>query len=113
MEMKFFRAARGEGKTKWLLERAIEARNAGMDLWYIGSSKTMESLYNMWKTELHELCPIKNAGELSVTKRPKDNCCFLTDNFLDNVGNVGFWKSVVDNIDGVWYITMDKECFVN
>ena len=112
MEMKFFIAARGEGKTKWLFDRAVEARDAGYDLWYIGSSKTMESLSDMWKAELHELCPIKNAGDLSFIKKPR-TACFLTDNIVQNMEQVGFWKSVVDTIDGVWYITMDKECFVN
>lgn len=112
MEMKFFRAARGEGKTKWLFERAIEAKDAGYDVWYVGNKKTMEHLSDMWKSELHELCPIKNVEDLSFIKKPRA-ACFLTDNLVANMEKVGFWKSVVDTIDGVWYITMDKECFVD
>ena len=113
MEMKFFRAGRGEGKTKWLLEQAIGARCAGYDVWYIGNQKTMEALTDMWESELHEVCPIKNVGDTSFLTKSSAACCFLTDNFVENIEKVGFWKSVVDRIDGVWYLTMDKECFVD
>lgn len=113
MEMKFFRAARGEGKTKWLLEQAIGARAAGYDVWYIGNRKTMEALVDMWESALHEMCPIKNVGEASVFSKSSAACCFLTDNFVENIEKVGFWKSVVDKIDGVWYLTMGKEYFVD
>ena len=113
MEMKFFRAGRGEGKTKWLFEKAVGAREAGYDVWYIGNRKTMESLSNMWHSELRELCPIQTVGGLSFLTQSSAARCFLTDNFLENIESVGFWKSVVDKMDGVWYITMDKECFVD
>ena len=112
MEIKVFRAARGEGKTKWLLEHAIDERNAGYDVWYVGNRKTMESLSYMWQSEFRELCPIKNIGEWTNSTR-SGTYCFLTDNFLENVETVGFWKRVLDRENGVWYITMDKECFVD
>lgn len=112
MDMKFFRAARGEGKTKWLLDKAVGAREAGYELWYIGNKKTMESLSNMWKSQLHELCPVKHIGEWHYS--PQNGVyCFLTDNFLENVEMIGFWKGVIDQNDGIWYLTMDKECFVD
>lgn len=112
MEMKFFRAGRGEGKTKWLLEQAIGAREAGYDVWYVGNKKTMEHLSDMWRSAFHELCPIKHIERWHYS--PQNGIyCFLTDNFLENVEMIGFWKGVINQKDGVWYITMDKEYFVN
>ena len=112
MEMKIFRCGRGGGKTKWLFERAVEARDAGHNLLYVGGKGTMKSLSDMWMAELHELCPIKNISEWTRSSRSVENC-FLTDNFLENIETVGFWKRVIDREDGAWYITMDKEFFVD
>lgn len=112
MEMKIFRCCRGGGKTKWLLERAVEARDTGYNLWYVGGKGTMKSLSDMWMAELHELCPIKNVQDLSFIKKPR-SACFLTDGLIENMNEVGFWKSVADTVDGAWYITMDKEFFVD
>ena len=46
--IKIFRANRGEGKTKWLVERAKECAEAGYHLYYIGwipSYKKVKMLY--------------------------------------------------------------------
>ena len=34
--IKIFRANRGEGKTKWLFERAVEEISNGKHLYYVG-----------------------------------------------------------------------------
>ena len=113
MEMIFFRACRGEGKTKWLFDQAIRAREAKVDIWYVGNRKTMDSLSKMWIEQFHELCPIKNIGEWRPAESRRNVGCFLTDGLIENIEMVGFWKKVVDDINGVWYITMDKECFID
>ena len=112
MEMKFFRAGRGEGKTQWLLERAIDARNAGYDVWYVGNLKTMDSLSDMWRAQMREICPIKHIGQWNCSSSG-GAYCFVTDNVIDNIETVGFWRSVLNTRDGVWYLTIDKELFVD
>lgn len=113
MNIKFFKAYRGEGKTKWLFERAVEAKNDGYKLVYVGKPETMQGLANMWKFEMHELCPIEMVGYALEKVSIGAKYCFLTDELLMNMGDVGFYYSIVREKDGVWYITMDQSNFVN
>lgn len=112
-DIKIFRANRGEGKTKWLFERAVEARDAGCELWYIGANGTMFGLSEMWRAEMHEPCPIKNTNGSYGPQSKTANHCFLTDEFIPNMYMAGFWSNIVKQFDGTWYITMDTGDFVN
>ena len=55
MNVQIFKANRGEGKTKWLVERAIEAKEAGYELIYVGGDPS--DVNNMWMMQMHEMCP--------------------------------------------------------
>lgn len=113
MNIKIFRANRGEGKTKWLFERAVEAYESGRDLYYVGSNNTMEAFTYMWEANMHTKCPIINTFNTWKTIDPLKSHCFITDGLLSNAGYVADAKTYLMQLDGVWYMTMDKEDFVN
>ena len=114
MNVKIFKANRGEGKTKWLVDRAIEAKEAGYELVYIGRNHSKDMFANRWMAEMHELCPVKSAA--SICQYGIDNSikyCFLTDELMHDFECVHPWKSALSDPKNVWYITMDAENFVN
>ena len=114
MNVKIFRANRGEGKTKWLVDRAIEAKKAGYELVYVGNKKAQDKFEHRWTAEMHELCPLKSVISIftpNIDSRVK--YCFLTDDLIDNFTCIHPWQDTFSNADNVWYITMDAANFVN
>lgn len=109
---KIFRAGRGEGKTKWLLDRAVEAHNDGCELYYVGNSKTMFNLVEMWMAETRTLCPIKHIDN-EWHSGFSEKMCFFTDGLIENLYAVDVWREKADNNGVTWYATMNKEDFVN
>lgn len=112
MNIKIFRANRGEGKTKWLFERAVEAYENGYELYYAGKDTTMDSLLKMWRAEMHSACPIKQL-DLLFYADSKKQYCFLTDELISNLARVGVHLYNIKQTNYIWYATMDKEDFVN
>ena len=111
MEIKIFRANRGEGKTEWLVDRGIEAIEAGYELIYVGADQS--AVNNMWMSKMHEMCPAKQTYR--VFEHKVDNSvkyCFLTDDLMDNLSYASSWRTLIKNLDGLWYITMNAEDFV-
>lgn len=108
--IKIFRAGHGEGKTKWLFERAVEEHLNGKHLYYIGVDESMEALVKMWEVTFHEKCPITNWSESKDIIRP---CCILTDEMFANLYDIAMWFNFMKRYDSTWYITADKEYFVN
>lgn len=112
MEIKIFRANHGEGKTEWLVERAIEARANGYELIYVGGN--IEAINKMWMAKMHEMCPAKPVYRVFECKMNNaDKYCFLTDNLMENLSYVTAWHTLMKNTYGVWYVTMCDEDFVN
>ena len=109
--MKIFRANRGEGKTKWLVDRAIEAHDEGKILFYAGCEQSQKRFEEAWMAETHTVCPIKNI-EFYGTSSNKPFCVF-TDNLLKEMWTTSRWYNFVNEQGYEWYATMDKECFVN
>lgn len=111
MKVRFFRARRGEGKTKWLFERALDAKSKGCKLLYVGDQKTMQGVVDIWEAEMHEKCPIELA---SYDNMPNSNkYCLLTDGLTHNMRSVGFSYPLLSDKEGTWYITIDQEDFVD
>lgn len=110
MNMKIFRANRGEGKTKWLFERAADEYGKGKTLYYVGEKTSMKGLTNLWEANFHEMCPIIH---IDAVVRFEDSCCFLTDEMMSNLFAVDMWKRVIVGRDDSWYIAAEKEYFVN
>lgn len=106
--IKIFRANRGEGKTKWLVERAKECASAGRKLYYVGNKTSFERVKRVYEAMYSEKCPIDN-GDAYVTT----DYCFFTDDLMMNAINlVNFKQFIVENRCD-WYITMSKEDFAN
>lgn len=110
--VEIFRANVGEGKTKWLVDKAIEASKEPCVIYYVGSKKSMFKLVEMWMAETQTLCPIKSIYE---NFNPNYNCpyYFLTDELIENMELVGFWWRNAKDKNGIWYITMGNEDFIN
>lgn len=108
--IKIFRANHGEGKTKWLFERAVEESLNGKHLYYVGTERSMETLAGMWETTFHEKCPIINWCDDAKITKP---CCILTDDMFGNLHDISLWFNFMKRYDATWYITADGEYFVN
>ena len=107
--IKIFRANRGEGKTKWLVDRAKECADAGERLYYVGHKTTFEYIKRVYEATYNELCPIMCDDGVSFS--PYDT--FFTDEMIDNMLVVSEYKSYIIDHGCDWYITMSKEDFVN
>jgi hypothetical protein len=110
MNIKIFRANRGEGKTKWLFEMAATEYGKGKTLYYVGEQKSMRALVDLWEANLHERCPIIYIEEV---QRFEDSCCFLTDEMMSNLFYINLWQRIITGRDDPWYIAAEKEYFVN
>jgi hypothetical protein len=107
--IKIFRANRGEGKTKWLADRAKECADAGRKLYYVGGQTTFEHLKRVYEAIYYERCPIQYGNADEVTR----DYCFFTDEFIDNTMAIVKFKPFIVENGCDWYITMSKEDFVN
>lgn len=111
--IKIFRANRGEGKTKWLVEQAMNEYDAGKTCYHLGK---YEDFANIWASVRHELCPIESRRTLTsmpIFTKPQDDMCFFVDEFFLNEAafDVLIFSKMNDN--ATWYITMDQADFVN
>lgn len=109
--IKIFRANRGEGKTKWLVERAFEAYSQGITPIYVGLSRDFDIIRDVWRGVIGTICPIKYIEQCSHISF--EESCFLTDDLFENVSDVSFWGNDILKHRCDWYITMSKEDFVN
>lgn len=104
-----FRASRGEGKTKWLAEKAKECVDDGRDVYYIGWNETFEHLKEVYEVTYGEKCPLKRVGHIDIS----ENTCFFTDELFTNMAAVLPYKSEIVERGYRWFVTMSKEDFVN
>jgi len=109
--VKIFRARRGEGKTKWLVERAAEEYAQGLALIYLGSSKDFDKIREVWFAVMGTACPIEHVDRCMHISFSKS--CFFTDELLKNTFNVSLWCYDILDRGCKWYITMSQEDFVN
>lgn len=107
--IKIFRANRGEGKTKWLADRAKECADAGRKLYYVGNKTSFDSVKRVYEGTYYEKCPIEYGDANYVTR----DYCFFTDEFMINAINLANFKQFIVENGCEWYITMSKEDFVN
>jgi len=108
--IKIFRANRGEGKTRWLVERIKECAKAGERLIYVGSRWTFNNVKIAYESTYKEVYPVEMADDF-LCFTPYDT--FFTDELLDNIVSVAKYKSYIVDNGCDWYITMSKEDFVN
>lgn len=114
MNIKIFRANRGEGKTKWLVNQAIEAAEAGYELVYIGGDVARMNFANMWRSEMHNQFPAKSVYEAMLDDKSSEHkYCLLTDDLIENIGGLTSWAHNLSSNEHMWCITMGAEDFVN
>ena len=107
--VKIFRANRGEGKSKWLVERIKECADAGRNCYYIGWVMSFNQVRRLYEATYYEVCPLKHGEPYKDT----NNNCFFTDEFFGNLLPVQTHQLEVLGSGDPWYITMSKEDFVN
>lgn len=107
--IKIFRAKRGEGKTKWIAERAKECAEVGRKSYYVGNTLSFDCVKRVYEGMYYERCPIEFGDATDVTR----DYCFFTDELLDNTKVVAQFKPFIVENGCEWYITMSKEDFVN
>jgi hypothetical protein len=106
--IKIFRANRGEGKTKWLVEQAQREYDAGKLCVFLGKH---ESFANIWASIRHEACPIEFRDHLYGVPFGEDLCVFVDEFFKNDC-----LRDIVAAMSArhaTWYITMDKAHFVS
>ena len=107
--VKIFRANHGEGKTRWLVECIKECADKGFSCHYIGWKPSFNQVKSLYEAVYHEICPLKHGESYQATS----NSCFFTDGYFDNRVPVFSNQLYIFENQCPWYITMDKEDFVN
>lgn len=111
-----YRANRGEGKTRWLVNKIIDLQslmltstNSSTDpeLVYVGSPGGYELLCHHYETVMNHKCPVKFC---QLGNSIKKNAAFFTDELMRELPYISseFYK-----LDGDWYITMEMRDFIN
>ena len=110
---RIYRGNRGEGKTKWLVENAIDTvviANANEDedtkIFYIGDYATYDNFRRSYEDIMHTKCPIERWEHKDM--RGCDTAILFTDELMYNMNCI---PSDLPN-DGIWFITMDAVDFV-
>ena len=115
MDKKIFKGNRGEGKTKWLVDRAIDTvikfdqdilDASEVQVFYIGDYATYSNFVRKYEEVMHTKCPIERWEHSDMNGC--HNAILFTDELIYNM------PCVPSNLptEGVWYITMDAEDFV-
>lgn len=115
MDKKIFKGNRGEGKTKWLVERAIDVMvkcdqgqidRDEVDIFYIGDYATYANFCETYRSIMYTKCPIERWDHSDMNGC--HNVILFTDELMYNI------NCIPSNlpIEGTWYITMDAEDFV-
>lgn len=109
--IEIFRANRGEGKTKWLVERAFDTYSQGYTPIYIGLNRDFDIIRDVWMAVIGTVCPIKYIDQCKYISF--EESCFFTDGLMESSLDVSFWSKDIIDRGRKWYITMSKEDFVN
>ena len=102
-----FKANRGEGKTKWLVERALEAEDSGLTTIYIGSVTGYNIFSQVYEGLTHHKCKVEyHHGDCPLY--PSISHCLFTDELMHEIHHLPF---IGPACSGDWYITMSAEDF--
>lgn len=115
MDKKIFKGNRGEGKTKWLVDKAIDILikidqglidTEDLEVFYVGDFATHANFCNFYEKIMHTKCPIKRwlHNDMNGCHR----AILFTDELLYNLPRI---PSNIP-VEGEWYITMSAEDFV-
>lgn len=106
---KILKKNRGEGKTQWLVQKALIKEDAGIsDIYYVGSSFGYKAFCDAYERIEHRKCKIALFSSKYCNKTP--NNVYLTDELTDEIANIDI--AAMRSIGGTWYATMSGELFV-
>ena len=103
-----FKANRGEGKTKWLVARALDAEEKSLEVLYLGSAASYESFCHIYEGLTHHKCKVKRVDKAETLDNHL-NYCLLTDEMMSQIYYIPYMNS--NMIEGDWYITISSEDF--
>ncbi len=108
---RIFKGKRGEGKTKWLVENAIDSvvmtnGDAEKKLFYIGNVKQYDVFCMIYQEKMHTKCPIERWEHDDM--RGCDSAILFTDELMHNINDI---PTALPR-DGIWFITMSSEDFI-
>lgn len=102
-----FKANRGEGKTRWLVDRALEAEDAGLKVIYLGSFDRYDHFRRLYESISHHNCSIIRVGKPGVIIDNSDQF-YITDEFMEEFDKLPDIQRITT---GNWFITMSAEDF--
>ena len=110
---RIYKGSRGEGKTRWLVEHAIDSvvsagqNKDGTLLFYVGSEKKYDNFRFMYEEMMHCKCPIERWDHDDM--RGCDTAIIFTDELMSDI------NEIPSNLpkSGIWFITMDSCDFTN
>ena len=110
---RIYKGNRGEGKTKWLVENAIDSaviagqHNDGTKLFYLGDYSTYMNFSQTYENIMHAKCPIERWEHKDM--RGCDSAILFTDELMYNMNIIPSDLPA----HGIWFITMDSSDFTN
>lgn len=108
-------AARGQGKTKWLIQNIINTvkENEYLNYLYVGDKNTYNYVCDRYLTETGKHCPLMYVEQATdFVGLREDNAVCFTDNIFDT-NNIFEYINIIKNRNIPWYITIDDEDIVN
>ena len=104
-----FKANAGEGKTRWLVEKALQAQDEGViHIAYAGSLKGYINFSEVYEAQAHHKCNIPHIS-IDDGMQPGIKSAILTD---DLINEVNYLPRISEFAEGDWYITMPAEMFI-
>ena len=112
---RIYKSNRGEGKTKWLVENAIDVVTRcnkaltdveDLNIYYVGSLHAYDNFCKMYREIMHTKCPISRWDHDDM--RGCDAAILFTDELMNDIQLIPYHLPE----GGTWYITMSAEDFV-
>lgn len=114
MKKHIFAAKRGEGKTKWLINKALESQKNGKDIVYVGTVPGYIQFVD--KCSSMGINKVYYVNDYSSFDCYESEFDLFTDELLFELLTISFkLRDIVhmSNSDTQWYITMGSEDFIN
>ena len=104
-----FKANRGEGKTKWLVDRAIEYYDHATYHYYLGSKSSYDNFCAQYEAEMHKKCPIQYWPSNEIMY-PVGYMILYSDELLEAFN---YFPVISNAIEGEWFMTISGENFIS
>lgn len=103
-----FKANRGEGKTRWLVDKALDAIDNNIEPIYVGSREGYDNFCRFYEGFTNHKCKV-NYHHAENPLYPNISHCLLTDELMYEIHCIPY---IGPSCQGDWYITMSSEDFI-